>query len=375
MLYELDKTDYEKVRPLFQSLDFHLASLAVLDGTNPGRCFVDDLGTPQAAFLLSPEGCYLAGNPQNPDFNCALNQAIFSRSILGDDVRGLSFVLASDAWANHLVDIFSPRIPIVLARRHYVCRELTFGWQSRVPQGFTVSRITSQLLNRAGLRIPDHVYGWIQNNWGSTSWFLERGFGFVTVHGKEVVSWSLADCASGSSCEIGIRTASNYRRRGLATVTAAATVDYALSHGCSTVGWHCNDENLGSIGTAEKVGFTKERDYTMHHMFLDEAAHLAELGYRSFLEGHYAKTVSYYEQVFAIQEDPPGYYYHLAARAWAALEEEHKALEYLDAAIAHGWRDISHTNQCKEFARLLGTREWSVLMARVEQATPVSIEE
>ena len=270
MLFELGKTDYGKVRPLFLSLEFHLASLAVLDNINPGRCFVDDLGIPQTAFLFSSEGCYLAGNPQNPDFNHALNQAIFSRSILGEDVKELGFVLASDAWVESLVHIFSPHTPIAFTRRHYVCKGLAPDWQSHLPEGFTVCRITSELLNRPGIKISDHVYGWMRNNWGTTSWFLERGFGFVTVHGEEVVSWSLADCISGSRCEIGIRTVPNYRRRGLATVTAAASVDYALSHGFSMVGWHCDDENLGSIGTAEKVGFTKERNYTMYDLLLDE---------------------------------------------------------------------------------------------------------
>jgi len=84
------------------------------------------------------------------------------------------------------------------------------------------------------------------------------------------VSWSLADCRSGDACEIGIHTAEPYRRRGLATLTAAATVEYALSNGFSTVGWQCSEDNLGSIGTAEKVGFERERDYTMWYAALNE---------------------------------------------------------------------------------------------------------
>jgi len=369
MLCELDKTDYEKVQPLFLPLEFQLSSLAVLGGINPGRCFVDDLADPQTALLFSPEEVfYLAGNSENQDFNHALNQTIFNRSTFGEEA--LIFGLASDDWVDSLVEIFSPRIPVELPRRHYVCHGSILDWRSHVPERFTVSRITSQLLNCAELRIPDHVYSWIRNSWGSTSWFLERGFGFVTAHGDEVVSWSLADCVIGSYCEIGIHTVPRYRRRGLATVTAAATVDYALSHGLSMVGWHCNDENLGSIGTAEKVGFTKERDYTMYGLFLDEVHHLAELGYHGFLKGNYHETTYYYKQVFAIQEDLPGYHYHLVARAYAALGEESKALEHLDAAIAHGWCDISHTTQCKEFTELRRTTEWSVLMARVSQTPP-----
>jgi RimJ/RimL family protein N-acetyltransferase len=33
-------------------------------------------------------------------------------------------------------------------------------------------------------------------------------------------------------------------------------------------------DNLGSIGTAEKVGFEREREYVMYSVFLDEAEHV-----------------------------------------------------------------------------------------------------
>jgi RimJ/RimL family protein N-acetyltransferase len=176
-----------------------------------------------------------------------------------------------------LAVVLDPRHPIEMPRRHYVCRQVKYDWRANVPDGFTVHRIDEPLLNRPELRIPGHLRNWIKNNWGSATDFLERGFGLVIIHDDEVVSWSLADCTSGDACEIGIHTAEAFRRRGLATVTAAAAVDYALSNGYVTVGWHCTEDNLGSIGTAEKVGFEKERDYTMYYILLDEASHQASL--------------------------------------------------------------------------------------------------
>jgi RimJ/RimL family protein N-acetyltransferase len=47
-------------------------------------------------------------------------------------------------------------------------------------------------------------------------------------------------------------------------------VDHAFSLGLSLVGWQCPEDNLGSIRTAERVGFEKERDYTMYYVLLDE---------------------------------------------------------------------------------------------------------
>ena len=59
----------------------------------------------------------------------------------------------------------------------------------------------------------------------------------------------------------GIRTHPDYRRRGLAAIAAAAAVEHALAHGYTSVCCHCNVDNRGSIRTAQKVGFVKERDY------------------------------------------------------------------------------------------------------------------
>ena len=279
MIYELSNSDYEKVRPLFRALEFHLSSAAVLDRNNPGRVFVDNPINPRTAFILSPEGCYLAGEAHNDAFNRALNEAIFTKDFFFEDRWALFFACHPDDWQDQLTVIFDPRSPITQLQRHYICRKLGYDWQSNIEEGFTLHRIDEILLSRPGLIIPHHVGSWMVNNWGSTSDFLKRGFGFATIHNDEVVSWSLADCISGDACEIGIHTTESYRRRGLATVTAAATVDYALSNGFSTIGWHCPEDNLGSIGTAERVGFEKERSYAMHVLIPNEAVYLAEMGH------------------------------------------------------------------------------------------------
>lgn len=280
MLYELDQTTYSKARGLYRELDFHLCCLAVLDGMNPGRVFVDDPGQPKSSFMSSPEGCYLAGAPDNEIFNHALNEALFSGKIFKRSDMWLYFIVSSDAWMEQLKTVFAPRLPLPMERRHYVCRKLTFDWHTQIPDGFVVQPITGMLLNDAKLDIPDHIPDWIQNNWGSTADFLQRGFGIVTLHGDKIVSWSVADCLSGDSCEIGIHTDPEYRQRGLAAITAAASADMAFERGLSLVGWQCSEDNLGSIKTAEKAGFELERHYTLHYMCLDEKQHLAEMAYR-----------------------------------------------------------------------------------------------
>jgi RimJ/RimL family protein N-acetyltransferase len=381
IMIELDRADYDKARLLFEPLAYHLTSAAVLDGNSPGKVFVDDPACPQTAFMFSPEGCYLAGDPGNDAFNRALNGAIYTGEVLDAGVEALFFVCHPESWVRQLAVVLAPRQPIEMPRRHYVCRGLKIDWRASVPDGYAVRRINAELLKDAGLKIPAHVWSWMENNWGSPASFLEKGFGFVgrtdgrtinvrnvrTMYSGEVVSWSLADCVSGDACEIGIHTARPFRRRGLATITAAAAVDYALSHGFSAVGWQCPEDNLGSIGTAEKVGFERERDYTMYYAFLDEAEHLAETGYVAFKAGRYGETADLYERVFAMWSDSPDYLYHLAARAWAALGDHDKALKYLGVAAERNWSDIERTWECQEFRDLHDTQEWAVVLERMQQ--------
>jgi tetratricopeptide (TPR) repeat protein len=97
----------------------------------------------------------------------------------------------------------------------------------------------------------------------------------------------------------------------------------------------------------------------------DPIDHLAELGWYHYRLAEYDKTVRYYDQVFAQRVQNPDYYYHLAASAWALLQNREKALLYLRAAADHGWTNAEWTRRQEEFSILHGTLEWNALLARM----------
>ncbi|MFQ5909039.1 MAG: GNAT family N-acetyltransferase [Thermoplasmata archaeon] len=276
MIHQLQPEDYPRVRPLFQPLDYQLIIRAVLEGMSPGTVYVDDVDDPASAFLCSAEGCFLAGDETNAAFNSALRDLLVEQFFAGDasgqtdEEISSAFNLAQvftvhpDGWISRFRVIFEGRKPQKLPRKYYTCSELKMDWRARIPEGCSVRRIDREIMGRAELDVPSHTSSWMQANWGSIDAFMDRGFGFGTIHDRAVVSWSLADCVSGSECEIGIRTRQDHRRQGLATITAAANVDHALSHGLTKIGWHTDEENLASIGVAEKVGFIETRDYVSH---------------------------------------------------------------------------------------------------------------
>ncbi|MBC8230043.1 GNAT family N-acetyltransferase [bacterium] len=371
MIYKLIKSDYEKARSIFKGLEYNLIISAVIDATSPGRIYVDDISHPKTAFLCSVEGCYLAGYEDNDEFNAALGklvtEIILTRDNVEEDEDGIFIDFHPDNWETKLGDIFTIRAPLKNRRRRYTCRKLKVNWKNQIPDGYSIHRIDGKLLERPGLKIPSHVTYWMKTNWGSIEYFMQKGFGFCMLHGNKMVSWCIADCVSGNQCEVGIHTAEEYRKRGLATLTVAATVDYCLSYGFISVGWHCDEDNIGSWKTAEKVGFEKTRDYVFHYCMFDEVYHLAETGFCCFKAKQYKECAQWYEKVFAMGGDYPHYYYHLAALAWAALGNRSTAIRYLNAAIDKGWTDIDFTKSCEQFRSLYGTSEWQNVLMRLQE--------
>ncbi len=384
MMHELKKRDYEKVRPLFKELEWNLITSAVIEGTSPGRIYADRVEDPRTAFMCTVEGYYLAGYDNNDEFNTSLNKLIFARIFAGDTVRkdetDVAIGFHPDSWKEKMPIIFQGRIPLTTMRRHYICTELKVNhWKNNLPEGFQIQRIDEKLLRTPHLEIPEHVMGWMKTNWGSTSDFMKKGFGFCTLHDKRIVSWSIADCASGNACEIGIYTREDCRRQGLATLTAAATVDHSLSSGFKYVGWHCGEYNLGSIGVAEKVGFKLERKYVQYYACSNAAHHLEETAQAHFRAKRYKEAIECYEEFFATpSEELPrwlreilpqelGTHYFRVAYAKAAIGEDDGALKYLEKAVDNGWLYMDFLMSCKEFESMHGTSSWDSILNKIRK--------
>ena len=386
MIHELEERDYEKVQPLFEELRYNLITSAVIEGTSPGRIYADSVVDPRTAFMCTVEGYYLAGHDNNNEFNSSLNKLIFERIFAGNTVRtgetDVAIGFYPNSWEDKMPTIFRGRTPLTTARRHYVCTELEAdNRKDHVPEGFQVKRIDEELLGMPRLEIPEHLTGWMKTNWGSVSGFMKKGFGFCTLHDKNIVSWSLADCVSGNACEIGIHTHEDYRRQGLAALTAAATVDYALSNGFRYVGWHCDKYNLPSIKTAEKVEFKLERKYIQCYACPNEAHHLEETAQAHFRAERYREAVESYEKFFATpQEQLPdwlrealpqelGVDYFRVASAKAFIGDNNGAMEYLEKAVDNGWLYMDFLKGRKEFESVHGTPKWNRILEKIQEKT------
>ena len=271
MITRLVPEKFDTVRDLFADLaQHHLFAEAVLNHDLEGHIYVDDETTPKSGFMTTKELQFLAGNPNNSAFNASL-QRIFQETIFVGKAPGATLeeidLVFMDGWLHRLETLFGGwRWPPVRERAcHYHLTTAKLAWRELVPSGYTVQKVD-----------VGAVYGQVEPpkfNINLYDNFSVPDFGFCAVWNGRIVCLCFTDVMSGSACEIGIETDSEHYRRGLATVTAAATVEYALAQGYQDVWWICNDQNRGSIRTAEKVGFTKAFESNSYFFIVDEEDH------------------------------------------------------------------------------------------------------
>lgn len=363
----LETSHYARVRTLLHDLmRFNVSIAGVLTKNNPGTVYIDHPDIPHVVLLISPEGTYLAGDAPSAKHITLLKNHV--ADLMENEGHEALWLTCDLAWQPVLSDFF-PRPPLPLSRQHYVCTTPAFDWRAHIPEGFAVHRIDDALLDRTDLTIPDHVHGWIENNWGTRADFLTRGFGFVTeaLNTHEVVSWSLCDCIGDDACEIGIHTHADYRRQGLAALTAAAAVDYAFTQGLSTVGWHCTADNIGSQRTALRVGFTLEREYISFAAFYRESVHWAEAGRLKEVVGDYRTAAEHYIRADNCEDKPIWGHYipFYAACALANLGDYDSAWKWLHRAVAQGFDDVDTLRSAAALTPMHTTPAWGALLESI----------
>jgi RimJ/RimL family protein N-acetyltransferase len=366
--YELEKESYEKIRPLLEGMDHNLILAAVIEGTTPGRVYADQRDRPTAAFVCSVEGYYLLGRPDRLEFNEALSGLILGQIFEGDTLRpgedDLYLYYHPLEWEAQLAVLLPGRHPLKENRRHYLCRQVQLDWRAQIPDEAVMHQVDGTFLAMNDLANHALVTDWVATNWNSEAEFLERGFGFALVYEGQVASLSVADCASDSQCEIGIRTVPEFRRRGFGTLTAAAAVEHALEGIFDQIGWHCTEDNLGSIGVAEKVGFSLNRTYPVQLCFFDNGMQLAFNGLYARRADRMPEAMNWYRQALAAGYQGGWMFYEMGCLSARGGEVE-EALAFLQQALENGWTDLDHMTQDPDLESLHGHPGWETLFKRV----------
>jgi RimJ/RimL family protein N-acetyltransferase len=293
-------------------------------------------------------------------------QEIFKGDRLREGEHEFTLYYHPDTWEEQMQVIFKGKYPLKAMRRYYNCQQVLFDWQGQLPPDFDIVPVDTEFINKTQFANLKEVRSWIKTNWNSAQEFLQMGRGFCAVQGDRIVSWCITDCASGRRSEVGIMTDPAYRRRGLATLTAAACVDSLLSTGMTNVGWHCAEQNLGSRGVAEKVGFELKNEYPIYFCVYNDALQLAINGHFRIREQQYVEALQWYDKAI-LYDDAPGWAFYDAACALTRLGVANMAMERLYQALGKGWDNLEHTIKDDDLKELHGTVEWERFLSHFRE--------
>jgi RimJ/RimL family protein N-acetyltransferase len=386
MIDELKPSQFERVRPLFQGLAYHLAIFSIIEGNSPGRIWVDHSRHPQTALAWDKVegGFYLAGFEGNDGFNQALNQCI--RQQIYPEARRLprmlDFVLNCypETWEGKLDVVLRDTAPMKHYRQHFTFKRLKVDWKSQLPEGFVLTRVDEKLLARTELKNIEEVRRLALKSWQSVGNFMEKGFGFCLLHGDALACWCIADYVARKAYEIGIHTDEDHRRRGLATLTVAAAVEHCLAQGATEIGWHCWSSNVASAATARKVGFEQTIEHPVYHAWYNRFDNLLVQGLFNLQYQRHSAAAQAYEAAFALRESgdedalasnlyadegTERWCHYSTACAWALAGDSQAAFRNLNKAVERGWDDVDYLERDERLKSLHEAEEWQPFISNL----------
>lgn len=364
-MYELNRTDFERARPLFRKMDIHLPLQAILAGNVIAPIYVDNPLHPQTALTWTGSRFYLAGSPGNTDLIAASRKIFLENFAMSAWKSGIeSYVLhyPSEKWETFITAMLHQKYPIKSIRSYYA-KNASRREQLKLSEGFSFRAVDATILS-GNWKNLDFLTDEMCSERESVQDFLSKSFGICLTKADLIVGWCLSEYNTGHRCEVGIAIHEDYRMRGFASQLALAFIEMARKKDVARIGWHCNSANIGSGSTAMKVGFEKIEDYPVFIGWFDDAANIARNGYFAHGRGEYAEALAFYEKSFSFGDVPDRVYWGAACDA-ALIGENEKAIKYLLEAIDRGFNDLEQIQNSKYLLSLHDTKGWELILKRL----------
>ena len=261
---EVSPFDNPHTRPLFQELErSHALVAAFFEGSATARAFVDDTAAPRAGILICNSRVLCAGDASQSHFLNEIQLRFADELIPTHIARGNDVYLvygSGPGWDGALQNTFPSRNLYTGMRQYYEITDFVPRTDLKLPDGFSMQLITPEFLS-SDVKGLEAVKEEMCSERASVEDFLARSFGICPVYENEVAGWCMSEYNVGDRCEIGIATAPDHQRKGIATLATSYFLAEAHRRGYTRVGWDCWTRNEASAATARKAGFTLIEEY------------------------------------------------------------------------------------------------------------------
>jgi RimJ/RimL family protein N-acetyltransferase len=254
-VYELPFEQFGLTAPLFEQAWFDEMYMdAVLRGRQPGRIFVDRLDTPTAALMCRTYEYYVAGDAESQVMRQFLRDAPAEPGVFQ---KLYGYAPVGEAWERALLADYTGGL-IRIHRHNFRWADApVMDWRAALPDGARVVPIDRALAERIDREWRETI-GLL---WEGYDNYERHGYGFCLMMGDKLGSMASSDGVSDTAVNIGVRTAEQYRRQGLAKLISSAFIEHSLRQG-RTPTWDTDGMNEPSQILARSLGFVEGRPFS-----------------------------------------------------------------------------------------------------------------
>ncbi|MEH6943244.1 GNAT family N-acetyltransferase [Bacillus sp. JJ722] len=263
MIYKLDKKDYQKIRSLLQTPEQQndLTLNAIINGTNRGTIYVDNVETPRTA-LIDVIGVIsiFIGDATNKKFIDYLREFIENQLKIDtyESCGGTYFIalVKDEKWEKVVEKAISHREYEPDYEYYYQFNQEKFNYlkssYKSLIDGYSIKKIDADIINNDRDNI---LFDVLCEFWYSIDDYLTHGLGYCVMKGDKIVSACLSCCVNRKDHEISIETYDeDEMNKGLATLACAAYLENCMKDGIIPH-WSTMETNEESKRLGKKLGF------------------------------------------------------------------------------------------------------------------------
>lgn len=248
MIYEADRKVRRKLIPMFQKIDSTII-LSYLQG-HMGNGWVDDLENPKVAQITVGIFVFYAGDPNMKE----------AEEMLHNLPEFPLVIVESDEWKKRVEKVHQGKVESFKRYRFEKdprhLKETTLReFMTSLPPEYEIRKIDEEIAKAPSFQELSEDF---VSQFDSIDDFINRGLGYAIIYNELVVSAATSFSIYDEGIEIEIATNQRYRRKGLATITAAAILLDCLENG-KYPSW--DGANIESVKLAEKLGYILKESY------------------------------------------------------------------------------------------------------------------
>ncbi|EQB87621.1 RimJ/RimL family protein N-acetyltransferase [Clostridium punense] len=257
MIYKADTNIRKQLSSMFKNMSDTMI-LSYLQG-HMGTAWVNDPINPTAAQIIVGVFVFYAGDPY----------AKGTDELLANLPKDNLVIVENEEWKNRIETFHKGHIDkfqryAFKKNPKYLDYAHIQSFLGKLPEGYELKKIDVALAYEPSLQEVSEDF---TSQFDSIEDYVHKGTGYCILHKEKIVCGASSYSVYDGGIEIEIDTHPKYRRKGLATVAAAALILDCLERG-KYPSWDA--ANPISVALAQKFGYVLEESYDTYHIHYEK---------------------------------------------------------------------------------------------------------